>query len=219
MPTPVPELETPVPGLLAAPPSPLPYQAGVQVRSFVLRRPAGTVVVYNSPGLSAAAPQVRDLGRVTHLLVNHEHEAMHGPPDLDAPVFVHELDRRGTARSLPVAGVFTGRASIGDDLEVIPTPGHTRGTTSYLWDSGEHRFLFTGDFLWIEDGAWRAVVLEPRLRADYVRSLELVRELDFDVLVPWGSTGGTSTTALVDAGEKRDRVDAVIARVRAGQDR
>lgn len=29
-------------------------------------------------------------------------------PDLDADVFVHERDRRETARSMTVAGVFTG---------------------------------------------------------------------------------------------------------------
>lgn len=68
------------------------------------------------------------------------------------PVFVHQRDRGETAHSMRVGGVFTNRQLIEDDLEVIPTPGHTPGATSYLWEHGDHRFLFTGDSIGIEDG-------------------------------------------------------------------
>lgn len=213
-------LETPFDGLLATPTSRLPYQHNVLLRSFVLERPQGNVIIYNSPGISDSADAIRRLGGATRLLVNHEHEAMYGTPDLDVPVWVHQRDRAATARSLPVAGTFEGRTMIDDDLEVIPTPGHTPGTTSYLWHNGAHRFLFTGDFLWIEGGEWKAVVLSPGLRDEYLRSLELVRELDFDVLVPWGTTeDGPSYGVATDHEEVRDRIDAIIARVRAGGDR
>ena len=212
-------LETPVEGLRVTPPSRLPYQANVLVRSFLLERPAGNVVVYNSPGLTSAATPIRDLGGATRLLINHSHEAMYGEPDLDAPAFVHERDRGETVRSMRVADVFTSRQMIDDDLEVIPTAGHTPGTTSYLWDHGSHRFLFTGDFIWIEDGEWKAVVLASSLRAEYLESLALVRDLEFDVLVPWGTTEGSPSFALADKGEIRARVDRIIARVAAGGDR
>lgn len=212
-------LETPITGLRAAPPSRLPYQHNVLVRSFLLERPAGHVIVYNSPGLSVAAAQIRDLGGATRLLINHGHEGMYGDPDLDVPAYVHQRDRRETARSMRVAGEFTDRQLIDDDLEVIPTPGHTAGTTSYLWDNGSHRFLFTGDFLWIEHGEWKAVVLDSGLRATYLESLALVRELDFDVLVPWGTTEDGPYLAVVDGAERRVRIDAVIARVEAGGNR
>ncbi len=212
-------LDTPIEGLRSAAPSRLPYQANVLVRSFLLERPAGNVVVYNSPGLSSAATHVRDLGGATRLLLNHGHEAMYGQPDLDAPVFVHERDRGEVVRSMPVAGTFAGRQMIDDDLEAIPTPGHTPGTTCFLWDDGSHRFLFTGDFIWIEDGAWKAVVLGSSSRADYLDSLALVRELDFDVLVPWGTTEEGPCFAPADRAGIRARVDAIIARVEAGEDR
>lgn len=212
-------LDTPIEGLRSTPTSPLPYQANVVVRSFLLERAAGNVIVYNSPGLTTAATPIRDLGGATRLLVNHSHEAMYGEPELDVPVFVHERDGRETGRSMRVAGVFTGRESLDGDLEVIPTPGHTPGTTSYLWDSGRHRFLFTGDFLWLDHGEWTAVVLGSSVRSEYLDSLSLVRELDFDVLVPWGTTRSDPSVVVVDAAEKRARIDAVIARVRTGSDR
>ena len=212
-------LENPIDGLRSTPPTRLPYQANVLVRSFVLERSNGNVLVYNSPGVSSVATDIRDLGGAARLLINHGHEAMYGAPDLDVPVYVHERDRAETVRSMEVAGVFDGREMIDDDLEAIPTPGHTPGTTAYLWDSGSHRFLFTGDFVWIENGEWKAVVLASSNRADYLDSLALVRELDFDVLVPWGTTEGDPSFALVDKTEIRARVDAIIARVESGSDR
>lgn len=213
-------LTTPIEGLLATPTSRLPYQHDVLLRSYVLERARGNLVVYNSPGVGESAAAIRALGAPARLLVNHGHESMYGQPELDVPVWVPERDRAEVATSLDVAGTFDGRGMVDDDLEVVPTPGHTAGTTSYLWDDGNHRFLFTGDFIWIENGTWSAVVLDPGLRRDYLDSLALVRDLDFDVLVPWGVTEGDPCFALVpDQRERRDRVDAIISRVRAGGDR
>jgi len=206
-------------GLLATPTARLPYQRNVLLRSYVLERTDGNVIIYNSPGVSDAADAIRDLGPASHLLINHAHESMYGAPALDVPIWVHKRDREEVARDLSVAGAFTGRQWIGDDLEVIPTPGHTAGTTSFLWDSGDRRYLFTGDFIWIEQGNWKAVVLDGGLRDEYVASLELVRDLDFDVLVPWGTTDDGPSFDEASAPQIRERLDAIIARVRAGGSR
>jgi glyoxylase-like metal-dependent hydrolase (beta-lactamase superfamily II) len=210
-------LDTPFPGLLATPTARLPYQHDVLLRSYVLVRPHGNVIVYNSPGVSEAADAIAALGEPARLLLNHEHESMYGQPDFDVPAWIGRADRRAVGSGLRITGTFDGRESIDDDLEVIPTPGHTAGTTSFLWDDGEHRFLFTGDFIWIENGEWKAVVLDPTLRGAYLDSLALVRDLDFDVLVPWGVTEGSAPADHVaDPAERRARIDAIIERVRAG---
>jgi hypothetical protein len=213
-------LDRPFDGLLATPTSRLPYQHDVILRSYVLERPQGNLIVYNSPGVSDSADAIRALGEPARLLINHAHESMYGQPNLAVPVWLHRDDRSEVARSLDVAGYFDRRGMLDDDLEVIPTPGHTPGTTSYLWDNGFRRFLFTGDFIWIEHGEWKAVVLSEELRSSYLDSLALVRELDFDVLVPWGVTEGDSPVGLVDdPAERRARIDAIMARVAAGGDR
>ena len=213
-------LETVLDGLLATPTSRLPYQRNVLLRSFVLERPAGNVIVYNSPGVTETADAIRALGGASRLLINHAHEAMYGVPGIEVPISLHERDRAEVGRSLPVAHSFAERHLIGDDLDVIPTPGHTPGTTSYLWDNGAHRFLFTGDFIWIEHGEWKAVVLDNRLRPAYLDSLRLVQELDFDVLVPWGTTeDGPSYAVVASAAERRDRIAAIIDRVASGESR
>ncbi|ABS04120.1 MBL fold metallo-hydrolase [Kineococcus radiotolerans] len=216
MPSSTPPLDMPVETLRATGTARLPYQQNVLLRSFVLQRPAGNVVVYNSPGITAAAEAIADLGGVSRLLLNHAHEAMYGDPPVDAPVHVHERDLAEAARSMRITATFDHRQVLDDDLEIIPTPGHTPGTTSYLWDSGVHRFLFTGDFLWIEEGEWKAVLLDPGSRQDYLDSLALVRDLDFDVLVPWGTTEGGPCFATTTTAETRERIDTISARLRRG---
>jgi len=213
-------LTEPFEGLLATPASRLPYQDNVLLRSYVLQRPTGNLIVYNSPGVSEAASAIARLGPPSRLLINHEHESMYGKPELDVPLWIHRDDRADVDRSLDIAGEFDGRAMIDGDVEIIPTPGHTAGTCSYLWDNGSHRFLFTGDFIWVEDGEWKAVILDPGLRDQYLDSLRLVRDLDFDVLVPWGVTENDSPVSQVrDHADKRARIDAIIQRVAAGGSR
>jgi len=197
-------------------PVPLPFMAGVELRAFVLDAEQGPVIVYNNPGIDAAADRIRDLGTPQRLLINHWHEGMHGAPALDVPTFVHERDRRQTERSLRVDGVFGGRERLGDDLEIIPSLAHTPGTAFYLWDNGEHRYLFPGDSFWVEDGVWRAVVLGESDRAAFVETLALLRDLDFDALVPWPAQTGRPAVEYVTPEEKERQIDALLQRLRAG---
>lgn len=152
----------------------------------------------------------------TRLLLNHYHEAMYGNPDLDVPAWIHERDRVRAEKSMRIAGVFTGRERIGADLEVIPSHSHTDGTTFFLWEGGGHRFLFPGDALWVEDGTWKAVILGESSRQSSLDTLALMRELDFDVLVPWHATRGALPYDVVTPERKREQVDNLISRIEAG---
>jgi glyoxylase-like metal-dependent hydrolase (beta-lactamase superfamily II) len=184
----------------------------------LLERRAGNLIIYDAPGLAAAAGEIQARGGATRQLLTHAHEAMFGSQGLDVDVFVGERDHNHT-RSLQIAGTFSERETLDDDLEVIPTPGHTPGTTTFLWDSGSHRFLFTGDTLWIEHGNWRATVLGESDRAAYLDSLALLRELEFDVLVPWAATAGEPYIDVVSHTQAQQRLDVIIKRVRAGESR
>ena len=86
-------LHSSIRGLHATPTAPLPFLRGVVVRSFVLERQQGNIVIYHSPGVTAAKREILALGRPALLLVNHWHEAMYEAPDLDVPIFVHDADR------------------------------------------------------------------------------------------------------------------------------
>src|SRR5690606_22986433 len=119
--------------------------------------------------------------------LNHWHESMFGlpPAGLGASLLVHRADAPYVADRGGRPLTFDRRHRLADDFEVIPIPGHTAGATAYLWDSGERRFLFTGDSVIVTRGRWRVVALEQSDRASYIESLARLREVEFDVLVPW----------------------------------
>ncbi|HEV3375958.1 MAG TPA: MBL fold metallo-hydrolase [Thermoleophilaceae bacterium] len=200
-----------IPGLRASAPQPLPFAPSLHIRAFVLERSRGDVLIYSTATL-------QDMEGVSRWYLNHGHEAMFLSDSVTAPLFVHEADRPSVERKAHVRATFSRRHLLDDDFEVIPTPGHTPGATAYLWDSGEHRFLFTGDTVFLRDGKWVGAVLDSSDRAAYLESLELLRELDFDVLMPWAASAGQPFHAVTSRAQARRRLDALAARVRAGGD-
>jgi glyoxylase-like metal-dependent hydrolase (beta-lactamase superfamily II) len=200
-----------IPGIHASTPQPLPFAPSLEIRAFRLERERGDVLVYSTGTLD-------DPGGISRWYLNHGHEAMFVSGSVTAPLFVHEAERRFVEARTHVRATFLRRHTLDDDFEAIPTPGHTPGATAYLWDSGEHRFLFTGDTIFLRDGEWVAAVLDSSDRAAYLESLELIRELDFDVLVPWAATAGDPHYAVTSRADARRRIDAIAARVRAGED-
>jgi hypothetical protein len=209
-------LESVHPRLYATPAAPLPFLAGVDVRSFLLVRDAGNVLVYNSPGIDAAGDDLMRLGEPTRLLINHWHEATYPAPRLQVPTWVHRADQARTAGTLPIAGTFDRRERLDDDLEIIPTPGHTDGSTTFLWDSGQHRFLFVGDTVWRHRGRWQVVLLGESERTAYLASLRLLLDLDFDVLIPWGTDSGDPVAFPLTGVDARREIEELIRRVQSG---
>ena len=212
------QMETAVPGLHASAPEPLPFAPSLHIRAFLLRREQGNLLIYSVAGLEADAAGIEDLGGISRQYLNHRHEAGFASDWVTAPLFVHENELESVEKRHHVRGTFSRRHLLDDDFEVIPTPGHTSGATAYLWDSGQHRFLFTGDTIYLEDGEWVAAVLGSSEREPYIESLELIRELDFDVLVPWAATAGQPYHAVTSHAEARRRIDAILGRVRRGED-
>jgi glyoxylase-like metal-dependent hydrolase (beta-lactamase superfamily II) len=207
-------METPVEGLHASVPEALPFAPSLEIRAFLLERERGNLLVYSVAGLESEAAAIGDFGGISRWYLNHSHEAMFASDWVTAPLFVHENERRSVERAHHVRATFSRRHLLDDDFEVIPTPGHTGGATAYLWDTGSHRLLFTGDTIYLDHGEWVAAVLDSSDRGAYVESLELIRELEFDVLVPWAATAGEPYHAITDREDARRRIDAILDRVR-----
>jgi glyoxylase-like metal-dependent hydrolase (beta-lactamase superfamily II) len=216
-------METAIPDLYATAPHPLPFAPSLHIRSFLLHRDQGNVLVYAAPTVDADVRAIADLGGISRQYLNHGHEGSFAGGAIaqafGAPIFVHERDRAAVDSKLAVTGTFSERETLDRDFEVIPTPGHTPGATAFLWDSGRHRVLFTGDTIYLDDGAWVAAILESSDRGPYLESLELIRDLDFDVLAPWAATGGQPYYAFTDRADAQRRIDAILERARRGEDR
>lgn len=201
-------------GLYATPTTELPFDKRFRFKSFVLERSEGNIVIFHSGRIDEAADDIQALGGADRVLMNHEHESLGGQTHFDAPYYIHQDDKEAVTDTLQVAGTFKDREQLYDDLEVIPAPG----TTLYLWDNGEHRYLFTGDFLCYEGDEWRTVVLPSSDREQSIKSLEMIRDLDFDALVPWVSIEGESPVFFInDDNDKQQRVQKIIDRVRNGE--
>ena len=211
-------LDTPLPRLHATRPEPLPFAPSLHIRAFVLERGPGNLLVYAAPTVGAAAPAIEALGGVTQQYLNHWHEAAFGGDGVDAPLLVHADDRAAAEDSLPVDETFSDRVVLDGDFEIIPTPGHTPGATAFLWHADGQRLLFTGDSVYLRHGEWVAALLEGSSdRAAYIESLELLRGLEFDVLVPWAASGD-AYYAHTDPADARKRIDAILERLRRGED-
>jgi Metallo-beta-lactamase superfamily len=189
------ETEPAIRGLHPTTAEPLPFAPELMIRAFLLERPQGNLLLYSTGSLEGDLDALRSRGGVSRQYLNHWHEAIFGlaPASLSARLIHHRA-------------------------EVIPTPGHTAGATAYLWDNGDHRMLFTGDTIFLRDGEWVAAVVQGSDRERYIANLELIRELDYDLLVPWPASGGGPYAAAVDPAERRARIDAIIARLRGGGD-
>ena len=117
-----------------------------------------------------------------------------------------------------VAETFSERHHVDDDFEVIPIPGHTSGATAFLWDAGRHRCLSTGDTISFPRGEWVAAVLDGVSdRERYIESLELIRTLDFDLIVPGIAAAGQPYYAFVEKPEAERRIGAILERLRRGE--
>src|SRR5919106_4879811 len=216
-------MQTVIPGLHASTPQALSFAPSTHVRAFLVQRPEGNLLIYSAETVAADARAIEELGGISRHYLNHWHEAAFGGGDqiasaFSAPLFCHENERQSVSETSTVAGTFSARHTQGDDFEVVPIPGHTSGATAYLWDSGGHRCLFIGDTLYLREGEWVAAVLESSDRASYVESLELIKELDFDLLVPWAATAGQPLQAVTDNADTRRRIDAILARLGRGDD-
>ena len=150
-----------------------------------------------------------------HVVLTHQDDvadARRWAERFDARVWIHARDRRAA----PFAtDLLEGDASVEVEIEpgfvVIPTPDHTRGSVMYLLDG---RYLFTGDSLaWSHDRgdlvAFRdACWWSWPAQADSLETF--AGRHRFAWVLP-----GHGARAVADPAELRDRLVALVARMRA----
>ena len=206
-----------IPRLFATAPQPLSFAPSVGVRSFLLERGEGNLLVYSSSAVKQEVDFIRERGGIWRQYLNHGHEAWVAEAagawvasTFGAPLYAHENEKDEVSRAYDLDGTFSEGHTLGDDFEVIPIPGHTSGATAFLWDTGEHRSLFTGDSIVLDGDEWVAALLDSSDREDYIKSLELIRGLEFDVIVPWAASLDGSYYRFTDRSETERRIDEIL---------
>ena len=167
--------------------------------------------LFYSPATDTEFDQLSDLGGVAHHYLSHRDEA--GPmlksiarqfgSTLHAPTA--ELDDINRHHRVDVA--VGSRHIDSNGIEVIPTPGHTPGSTCYLVNGSEGAYLFTGDTLIRSPhGDWWAGYLEGMSdRHSLAESLRLLSTLSPDVVISSAFQGDTAVHR-IEPGAWQDHV-------------
>jgi glyoxylase-like metal-dependent hydrolase (beta-lactamase superfamily II) len=158
---------------------------------------------------------LEELGGVSDQYLSHRDEA--------GPMLIEIADRFGSSLHAPVAELLEigqhahvdvplgSRHVDVNGIEVIPTPGHSPGSTCYLVNGAEGSYLFTGDTLVFGDsGAWWAGYIPGISDADALAtSLRLLRTLAPDVVVS-SAFQGDSAVNRIRPGRWKDHVDEAL---------
>lgn len=156
--------------------------------TYLLKRKAGNFLFATKADVIPELDSICALGGVTQIFLGDRHHALPHTVDLakqlGAPISCSDVEaavlkKQGIAIDAPLP---LRRTQFAPDLEMIPTPGHTRGAFSYLWKNEGRRFLFIGDTLVPVDGAWQYWVTTPN-RATMRETVSKLAELNFDVIL------------------------------------
>jgi glyoxylase-like metal-dependent hydrolase (beta-lactamase superfamily II) len=161
----------------------------------------GNVLFYGTQ-TDADFDELAALGGVAHHYLSHRDEA--------GPMLSRIAERFGARLHAPVAelveiGQHThidvpvgSRHLDANGIEVIPTPGHSAGSTCYLVPgTNGQRYLFTGDTIMLgSDGDWVAGYIPPISdAAPLADSLQLLAGLKPDLVISSAFPGDTAVYA------------------------
>jgi hydroxyacylglutathione hydrolase len=156
------------------------------MHAYLLVREAGNVLFCRSEHQSDHL-RVRELGGIRRHYLTHWHEAAPGLARIKemfgSDLACHRLAEEIVSRFQPVDLTFDRREVHLGDIEVIPTPGHTAGSTCFFYSSPHGRYLFVGDTVFRSRGSWEAVVFDDGDEADLRASIEVLRTLEPDVVL------------------------------------
>ena len=159
--------------------------------NLFVRRPAGNLMLDASRVglLTDAFDELEAAGGVKAVIASDRHMADRKTDELrerfGAIVYASAIEAEALAhRAIVDVALPFELAVIEGDVALIPTPGHTPGQFTCLMEAGGARLLFTSDFVYRAGGHWAPG--NPS-RRKMKASLERLRPLRFDYVVPWRS--------------------------------
>ncbi len=191
---------------------------GLTTHAYLLTRDDGNVLFYNT-GHQHEIDRMAELGGVRHHFLSHQDElgdtirTIHQRFGAKFGGHVRERDVFAKIRDPDI--LFDGRETVLGNVEVIPAPGHTPGSTCYqVFSPTGKRYLFTGDTLFLsESGDWQAGFIDGASNRDELRSsLELLRTLEPDVVIS-SAFAGPSGFMEVGRDSWAECVDRALARL------
>jgi glyoxylase-like metal-dependent hydrolase (beta-lactamase superfamily II) len=155
--------------------------------AYLVVRQQGNVLFCRSEH-AADHQHMQALGGITRQYLTHWHEAAPGLARLKerfgSQLVCHRLAEVAVSKFSPVDHTFDTRHVQLGNVEVIPTPGHTAGSSCFRFKSPHGKtYLFVGDTIFPSRGSWQAVAFDDGNKTDLKNSLALLRELNTDVVL------------------------------------
>lgn len=191
---------------------------GLTTHAYLLTREDGNVLFYNT-GNRREIRALEKLGGVSYQYLSHLDELgeslveIHERYGARLAGHVAECDEFARYRAPDI--VFEQRGKHLGNIEVIPTPGHSPGSTCFLVHSPHgRRYLFTGDTLYRSgDGGWRAGFIPGHTSPDEIpvlaASIRSLGELAPDVVLSSAFSGSSGYQEL-EPGEWAGIVDRAV---------
>jgi glyoxylase-like metal-dependent hydrolase (beta-lactamase superfamily II) len=159
---------------------------GLTTHAYLWTRDNGNVLFYNT-SQQADIQQMADLGGVAYQLLSHRDEVglsiIQIRDAYSALLGGHQAELEAFSEVVQPDIIFEQRQWLFDDLEVIPTPGHTPCSCCFLAKTDEGRtVLFTGDTLYWSDTGLRPGLLPFSDREQLIQSLNLLETVSPDVV-------------------------------------
>lgn len=198
------EMENPAPGLTT--------------HAYLLTRDDGNVLFYNT-GHRHEIDKMAELGGVAYQYLSHQDELgetlNYVRERFNARLGGHLNEQAKFARIRSPDILFDKRQMHLGNVEVIPTPGHSPGSTSFLVESPlGKRYLFTGDTLYLnKDHVWQAgFITGYSQQDDLIGSLKILRELEPDMVISSAFAGDPGYKEMARTGW-RSHVDLALEKL------
>ncbi len=199
------EVESPAPGLTT--------------HAYLLIRDDGNVLFYNT-GHGHELDRMAELGGVAYHFLSHQDELGASINTIrerfGAKLGGHVEEQEAFARYCIPDILFKERQQVLSNVEAIPTPGHSPGSTCFLVRARHGRtYLFTGDTLYLsKGGVWRAGLVPGYSDRDaLIETLHLLREFEPDVVIS-SAFNGDAGFQEITGGEWPQYVDRALALLR-----
>jgi len=168
---------------------------GLTTHAYLLTRDMGNVLFYNT-SQQADIEHMLALGGVRYQFLSHRDELGDSVKQIrkqfDAKLGGHINEQTEFAEVCLADIQYSQREWLLENIEVIPTPGHTPGSSCFVVNSGHDRtYLFTGDTLYLSDEGWQPGLLSFSDRDALINSLKLLQTLTPDVVFSSAFSGSS----------------------------
>ena len=190
--------------------------SGLNSHAYFLSRDIGNVLFYNTRNTKEIS-EISKMGGISFQYLSHRHESGNSLNTikslLNSELCADEDEAPHIASTIDI--VFKKRQIHSTNIEIIPTSGHTKGGICFFYNSpGGHKYLFTGDLLYLSFSRWDTLVFSSHggSAINLIDSLSLLRTLEPTVVICSAFLGEPGFLE-ISQHEWHDAIDTNIAKL------